>query len=353
MSLKNYASSSFMRDVPLTGQPNSPDCFWIDADYQLWYFGCALGVQNQFVNTGTLQNTTREFKFTKLQDLSEITQIVCCESFFLFLNIKGQVFVVGKNSYWMLGDATVRLFPTVTQLPELSEIIEISCGVDYFLALDVAGSVWGKGSNRHHRMGDIRESLIISPIKIKGLPACTKIFAALYSASALAVDGKHWIWGDQGSRKKPRKIDLPFIPVDAVECKCVLMFLDDEGSVWQLAGRGKYEKVPLPNAITQIAGWSDIVYLLDDSSQVWGLDRTKSWAPVNFPEPVMEMVASENFLFKAASNTLWCNNRDLGRTSTGSVKNSFLDCIYSLRYYLIALPFPLSQKIATKSANNV
>lgn len=188
----------------------------------------------------------------------------------------------------------------------LENAVQVSAGSEHLLVLDKNGNVYTLGNNDYYQLGDpdladkkVRESEI--PVKVKGLKDVTAISAFGKSNYALLKDGTVWAWGNGNEgmmgdgakitsggytasvagRKSPVKVS----GLDHVIAISGPMALKDDGTVWTWGdgyqgrlGRGDVKSVSIPGKVpgvenaVSISGnqYGGYVLLKDGTVMAWG-----------------------------------------------------------------------------------
>jgi hypothetical protein len=127
--------------------------------------------------------------------LSDITAIAAGSHHCLALKNDGTVWAWGFNGLGSLGiGSTVNSFYPV-KVASLSGITAIAAGGDHSMALKSDGTVWAWGSNSFGELGDGSTSNRPTPVQVDGLSNVTAISGGASHSLALKSDGTVWAWG--------------------------------------------------------------------------------------------------------------------------------------------------------------
>lgn len=140
----------------------------VTADGEAWSCGKAvtgaLGIPSASAPTNTLerifvfqplQTTNRQTMSNSMEMIGPIKQVSAGFNHTLFLDVKGDVWASGKNTFGQLGHVDVLRDTAPKRVPNLSgkHIVHISAGQSHNLALTADGVVYTWGINRHGQCG--------------------------------------------------------------------------------------------------------------------------------------------------------------------------------------------------------
>jgi alpha-tubulin suppressor-like RCC1 family protein len=92
----------------------------------------------------------------------------------VFLDIYGDVWVIGKNSSGQLGTGDCNGRTTPKRNPLLQDIVAVSPGWYHTLILDQSGNIYGFGKNNHGQLSGAGDSLVPKLIPLEISLACKK-----------------------------------------------------------------------------------------------------------------------------------------------------------------------------------
>lgn len=164
------------------------------------------------------------------------------------LDVDGQAYCWGQNSYAQLGDGTTidKLTPVAVSMPNGVSFKSISAGYNHTLALSSDGQAWAWGFNENGQLGDGTLSSIFVPVQVM-MPAgvnFTTVRAGGSFSIALSEDGRSWSWGSNfvgqlgnGSTidelipvQVSKPTDLHFKSISAGDAHTLALSID--GKIW-------------------------------------------------------------------------------------------------------------------------
>ena len=137
-----------------------------------------------------------------------IIQFMCGYLHSLFLDIEGNVFSVGFNSYGNLGLGHLKHINLLNKIPNIPPIQSISCSSHSSYLIDYDGNVWSFGMNYSNQLGYERSffqklmnkpRISSVPKKIPSLSNITQISSGCCSTFFLAKDSQNRIFGTGGN----------------------------------------------------------------------------------------------------------------------------------------------------------
>lgn len=87
----------------------------------------------------------------------------------LALDVEGNIWSWGSNSFGQLGDGTTTANSSPKQISVDNKFVQIAAGGTHSLALDTNGIIWGWGGNRRYQLGisSNKVNYKISPIQME------------------------------------------------------------------------------------------------------------------------------------------------------------------------------------------
>jgi len=257
---------------------------------------------------------TEVFKPKTVKHVPTISAIYAGECYAMLLDVDGNVWAAGCNSYGQLGNGlsthhvTFGLVQGVTPLLDVKfqfeklnlpfTVSEVSCGSLHTLFVDGSGGVWGTGWNARGQLGFIsEEQFLCTPIQITSVPNSFSVAAGWVHSLFLTDSGHVWGCGNglQGKLGIPCNNDTPVAPVDislennlpSIRQICVgkkqSFCLDFEGNVYATGANSygelglgdnsthqRFNKINNLPCIESIAFGSSHLVLVDADGAIWG-----------------------------------------------------------------------------------
>jgi alpha-tubulin suppressor-like RCC1 family protein len=172
-------------------------------------FHVALLVDSDIYTWGLNNDGQLGLKYTRNRsspekvNLSHIEKVKCGSHYTLALNKFGEIFSWGANHRGQLGfeneTRTERLYwiprKCSPQKIDLENIIDISCGSYFGMALNVLGEIYSWGDNTYGQLGlGHRQRTVYTPEKIN-LEGVVSISCGYYSSMAVTQTGDIYVWG--------------------------------------------------------------------------------------------------------------------------------------------------------------
>lgn len=130
----------------------------------------------------------------KVSALSNIVQLVGGAYHLLALDMQGDVWGWGQNTYGEVGNVETNV---ATPQKVLSQVMQISSGEYFSLALDSSGQVWTWGNNAYGQLGNGNCINSNKPIMINLNHEKVRVIGGAYeSAFAVTEEGHVWAWGN-------------------------------------------------------------------------------------------------------------------------------------------------------------
>ena len=118
------------------------------------------------------------------------------------LKTNGTVWTYGNNEFGQLGTGNVRTYDEPQKVifgqdenGDEVKIKQIAVGEYHSVALDTNGNVWTWGRNNYYQLGMNAVAYSSIPVKVTGIPKCTRIASANNSVMAVTEDNKLVAWG--------------------------------------------------------------------------------------------------------------------------------------------------------------
>jgi alpha-tubulin suppressor-like RCC1 family protein len=144
----------------------------LDADGDVWSFGCNTFQQLGRVTKEKIDNTTPQ----KIEGLKNVVSISAGYRHSLALTENNTVFAWGLNVHGQLGTATTDSSPSPVAV-SITDIAQIIAGYDYSLALKKDGTVWGWGMNREKWFIDADDEFVTRPTQMKNFENVREVAA--------------------------------------------------------------------------------------------------------------------------------------------------------------------------------
>ena len=114
----------------------------------------------------------------------------------LAIDIEGNLWAWGGNSFGQIGDGTTTTKSTPVAIMEGRKFKEISAGRYQSLAIDEEGNLWSWGRNNEGQLGDGTTINKNYPVQIKKGTKFTKVVTGEENSLAIDEEGNLWSWGD-------------------------------------------------------------------------------------------------------------------------------------------------------------
>jgi len=251
----------------------------------------------QLGNNSTASSSV-PIQVSDLTGIPTITAIACGHQSGYALDVNGNVWSWGSNTYGQLGNnstASSSVPVQVSALTGMPTITAIAANYQSAYALDVNGNVWAWGYNNYGQLGNNSTVSSHVPVQVANLTGITAIACSQYSGYALSGDGTVWSWGynnygQLGNNSTTNSLipvqvsSLTIMPtITAIACGQYSVYaLDSGGDVWSWGynsnGRlgnnsttNSHVPVQVSNltGITAIAGGYSAGYALDGGGNVW------------------------------------------------------------------------------------
>ena len=114
----------------------------------------------------------------------------------LGVDFRGQVWGWGNNYHGQLGDnSTIQRNTPVSIHGTKKTFCSISAAGDYSLGLDLMGQVWSWGNNSYGRLGDNSVDDKSIPVAVCGNHTFCHISSGYFNSTAIDYRGRVWMWG--------------------------------------------------------------------------------------------------------------------------------------------------------------
>lgn len=261
----------------------------LKSDGTVWVWG-----DNSYGQLGT--PTQMHVQFSPIQNsfLSSVVDIASGEYHSLALKDDGTVWSWGNNFYGQLGDGTYETRLSPVKIQGLNNIVSIQAGSSsmHSLALDINGNVWAWGDNTYGQLGNSNVSDSNIPVKVLGLSNVKQLAAGASHNIALSTDGSVWSWGNNvhGQLGNGTTIDS-FSPVKVSNLNVITditagaahnVVLDNRGIAWswgmnirgELGDGNTYASAMIPvqvnfGKIISINSGNSHTLAIDEQGRLW------------------------------------------------------------------------------------
>ena len=113
----------------------------------------------------------------------------------LAIDMQGNLWSCGNNSYGQLGDGTTEDKTSLVQIKNGTKFIKVVGGTNHSLALDESGNLWAWGWNNYGQLGDGTTENKTNPVQIKDGTKFKEIAGGYGHSLAIDENGNLWSWG--------------------------------------------------------------------------------------------------------------------------------------------------------------
>lgn len=176
-----------------------------------------------------LISTRKVDNFTYIPTVA-FKDIACGDSYSIFIDINGNLWVTGDNYSGQLGANTAReLVRTFTQLHNNTKFIQVACGTNHTLALSEDNEIWVTGSNEKGQLGTDFVNSVDWLVKIKKYRAKQIACNNNYSAF-IDLEGNLHIFGQFNNNRYKIPGNLSIIQVSCGYNH--IMCIDGNNDIW-------------------------------------------------------------------------------------------------------------------------
>ena len=177
----------------------------IDINRNLWAWGNnnhgKLGDGTTTTRTTPVQITASNGSVTKFQNISSNFDHS------IAIDIEGNLWGWGYNVYGQLGDGTTTDKTAPVQITasngSVTKFQSVSVGSYHSLAIDINGNLWAWGSNSYGALGDGTGVMQTSPVQITASNGSVTKFQSVsvgnFYSLAIDIEGNLWAWGNNES----------------------------------------------------------------------------------------------------------------------------------------------------------
>ena len=164
----------------------------IDNEGNLWGYGCnrsgQLGKDSYYIQSSP-------FEQIKLKQETKFKKIATGGAHSLAIDIEGNLWACGHNSYGQLGATGTPGNKGLIQIKTPVHFEEIDAGIYHSLAIDSEGNLWSWGYNSNGQLGDGTTMDKRTPVQIASGTKFKKIATGYYHNLAIDNEGNLWSWG--------------------------------------------------------------------------------------------------------------------------------------------------------------
>jgi len=194
----NYSNSqlsNYIRATTITAKKinaGNNHSLIIDLSGNLWAWG-----NNSYGQLGD-GTTTRRTSPVQIKSGTKFNVISGGNSHSLAIDESDNLWAWGNNSYGQLGDGTNTSENTPFQIKAGTKFTTVAGGYGYSLAIDSSGGLWAWGYNIYGQLGDGTSGTAnnkSTPVPIKAETRFTSVAAGYYHSLAIDWSGNLWAWG--------------------------------------------------------------------------------------------------------------------------------------------------------------
>lgn len=182
--------------------PNETDTFYTAYNEASYQVSATLGGQNEVLSVGLNSqgqignsSTLNEiFPHPTNEITTEITQVESGKSFAAAVDVNGDLYLWGDNSFGQLGNGTFtdELSPYISSM---SNVSDVSCGDQHTVIVTQSGEVYSWGQNSNGQLGQGNLNHATFPFQVTGLTNVVQVEAGEGHSMALTADGEVYTWG--------------------------------------------------------------------------------------------------------------------------------------------------------------
>lgn len=213
----------------------------------------------------------------------------------------------------------------IKRIPSLTKIVSLSSGLRHSIFLDMFGNVFTFGGNSYHQLGVILGDSLETNIPQKvNLPPISQISSGTFFNMCLSEDGELYSFGENndgqlgvGNTKVyelPQKVEsLKEIEIEFVQCGGEYTFCKTYSDVyvWGRNGSGQFGLGVQKSTNLSIEGWSEIEFDIGDQNPHFPI-KCRNW-----PENVVDIKCGMDHTLVLTSNqeVFSCGNNFYGQVA--------------------------------------